>query len=200
MAAGTLARHLQCLETEAQALLAAHKAAFPRYWSWSDDVENSALLHRELSSVFGWHIAIGSESNPRALRNFPLQANGAEMLRLACCLTTERGISVCAPNHDALLIEAPIAELEAAICRTRQFMAEASATVLDGFELRTDVRVIYAPDRWTDQRGEAVWSAVQQAIANNTGPDHQRARSCSPEHPRPISLYVSKKDNPDVAN
>ena len=36
-----------------------------------------------------------------------MQANGAEMLRLACCLATERGIEVCAPVHDAVLICAP---------------------------------------------------------------------------------------------
>ena len=36
-----------------------------------------------------------------------MQANGAEMLRLACCFATERGVRVCAPVHDAILIEAP---------------------------------------------------------------------------------------------
>jgi hypothetical protein len=29
-------------------------------------------------------------ANGRSLRNFPMQANGAEMLRLACCLGTEK--------------------------------------------------------------------------------------------------------------
>ena len=36
----------------------------------------------------------------------PLQGNGAEMLRLACSLATERGVTVIAPVHDALMIEA----------------------------------------------------------------------------------------------
>jgi hypothetical protein len=34
------------------------------------------------------------------------------MLRLACCLATEHGIKVCAPVHDALLIEASLNDLE----------------------------------------------------------------------------------------
>ena len=198
MGATTLARQLQCSESKAQALLAAHRATFPRYWSWSDNVENSALLNRELQSVFGWRLAVGPEANTRALRNFPAQANGAEMLRLACCLATENGIRVCAPNHDALLIEAPLDELDATIYRTRQFMAEASATVLDGFRLRTDVKVIRAPDRWTNKRGEAVWSAVQRALAQDVGPARQYDRTCPPAHTRPISLYVFKKDSIDV--
>src|SRR3954464_13305113 len=57
---------------------------------------------------FGWPLHVGAAFNPRSLANFPMQANGAEMLRLACCLATERGIRVCAPVHDALLIEAPL--------------------------------------------------------------------------------------------
>ena len=41
-----------------------------------------------------------------------MQANGAEMLRLACCFATEEGIAVCAPVHDAILIEAPVEEID----------------------------------------------------------------------------------------
>jgi len=62
---------------------------------------------RQLWTVFGWTIHTGAKVNPRSLRNFPMQGNGAEMLRLACCFATEQGIRVCAPVHDALLIEAP---------------------------------------------------------------------------------------------
>ena len=65
---------------------------------------DTAMLGRPLHTVFGWRVHVGENSNPRALRNFPMQANGAEMLRIACCLTTERGIEVCAPVHDAVLI------------------------------------------------------------------------------------------------
>ena len=39
-------------------------------------------------------------------------------LRLACCLATECGIRVCAPVHDALLIEAPVAEIEEHVATT----------------------------------------------------------------------------------
>ena len=41
-----------------------------------------AMLHGSLHTVFGWH-AHRRDTNPRSLRNFPMQANGAEMLRLA---------------------------------------------------------------------------------------------------------------------
>ena len=69
-----------------------------------------------------------------------MQGNGAEMLRLACCLATERGIEVCAPVHDAVLIAAPLYRLDEDVAAMREAMREASSVVLDGFELVTDVR------------------------------------------------------------
>ena len=95
---------------EGRELLRLHRETYPRYWRWSDAVQDFAMLRGYLQTVFGWGVHVGHDANPRSLRNFPLQGNGAEMLRLACCLATERGIRVCCPVHDALLVEAPAAE------------------------------------------------------------------------------------------
>ena len=42
------------------------------------------MLLNRLHTVFGWTVRVGPDANPRSLRNFPCQANGAEMMRLAC--------------------------------------------------------------------------------------------------------------------
>src|SRR5262249_12746330 len=119
-------------------------------------------------AAFGWTIHVGSNANPRSLRNFPLQANGAEMLRLACIRATERGISVCAPIHDALLIEAPAEAIAGAVAATQAAMAEASQLVLDGFQLRTEAKVVQHPDRYSDPRGERFWWTVWELIDERT--------------------------------
>ena len=129
-----------------------------------------------------------------------MQANGAEMLRLACCLMTEAGITVCAPNHDAIMIEAPLVDLGETVAEARRLMAEASAVVLDGFALRTDVQVVRAPDRWTEDRGHAVWSALQQALAPGFGPAHPSDTTCSSASPRTVLLYVSKEDSSNASD
>jgi DNA polymerase-1 len=113
---------------------------------------------------FGWQIHTRDELNDRSLRNFPMQANGAEMLRIASVLLTEAGIRVCAPVHDALLIEAPLAELDQAIVTTKSLMGEASRIVLDGFELGSDVKEVRYPDRYMDKRGEVMWDKVINLI------------------------------------
>jgi DNA polymerase I len=190
MGAARLAQQVGISEADAKELLARHKAAYPKFWRWSDAVETQAVLHGELQSVFGWRVSVGSDANPRGLRNFPMQANGAEMLRLACCLATEAGIQVCATIHDAILIEAPLDQLDDAVRRTKRIMAEASAIVLDGFALRTDVKSVRAPERWIDPRGAAVWSAIECMIRSDGAPAHERHGTCAPTVTRPIS-YMS---------
>jgi hypothetical protein len=117
-----------------------------------------------------------------------MQANGAEMLRLACCLATERGIEVCALIHDAILICAPLDRIDADIATTRAAMAEASRIVLDGFELRTDCpdefdgrgkrnpfpQIIRYPNRYMDKRGATMWATVTRLLAS---PEMQRRAS-----------------------
>jgi DNA polymerase-1 len=122
------------------------------------------MLRGSLHTVFGWHVHAGENVNPRSLRNFPMQANGAEMLRMACCLATERGIEVCAPVHDAVLICAPLERLEADVARMRTCMAEASRIILAGFELRTDATLIRYLDRYSDPRGAVMWNRVMHLV------------------------------------
>lgn len=148
----------------ARELLRRHRETYPRFWRWSDAVIDHAMLHNTVWTVFGWPIHIGSTVNPRSLRNFPMQANGAEMLRLACCLATERGLSVCAPVHDALLLEAPVDRIDDTVAATRAAMAEASRVVLDGFELRTDAEVVRYPDRYMDKRGRTMWDTIWSLV------------------------------------
>jgi hypothetical protein len=66
--------------------------------------------------------------------------------------------------HDALLIEAPLEDLDAEIARTQAFMAEASRTVLPGFELNSDAKVIRYPERYSDKRGAEMWMRVMRRI------------------------------------
>ena len=144
----------------ARDLLRAHRETYRVFWRWSDAVVDYAMLAGSLHTVFGWHVHVHESPNPRSLRNFPMQANGAEMLRLACCLATERGVEVCSPVHDAVLICAPLERLEADIERMQAAMTEASRIVLCGFQLRTDVMRVHHPDRFRDPRGTEMWDKV----------------------------------------
>jgi hypothetical protein len=168
MEAESLAARIGQPPVVARDLLRAHRDTYRKFWLWSDAAVDHAMLHSALHTVFGWCIHVGADSNPRSLRNYPMQANGSEMLRLACCLATERGIEVCAPVHDAVLICAPLDRLEDDIASMRAAMAEASNIVLAGFELRTDATRIQYPDRYQDPRGTAMWNRVIELITKRS--------------------------------
>jgi DNA polymerase I len=160
MEAESLARRIAQPAIVARDLLRAHRETYRRFWEWSDAAVDQAMLSGVIYTVFGWPVHAGGLPNPRSLRNFPMQANGAEMLRIACCLATERGIEVCAPVHDAVLICAPFDRLDADVAAMRAAMTEASRFVLGGFELATDVKVVRWPDRYMDPRGRQMWDRV----------------------------------------
>jgi len=164
MEADGLARRIGQLPIVARDLLRAHHETYRRFWRWSDAAVDHAVLTGALHTVFGWPIHVGEGFNPRSLRNFPMQANGAEMLRLAACFATEQGIEVCALIHDATLICAPLDRLADDIERTRAYMAKASRAVLNGFELRTDVHEVRYPDRYQDPRGTLMWDRVMRLV------------------------------------
>jgi DNA polymerase-1 len=164
MEADSLAARIGVPRVAAVDLLRLHRSTYRRFWEWVDGAVDYAMLHGTLHTTLGWKIHRGSNPNPRSLRNFLMQANGAEMLRLACCYATEGGIAVCAPVHDALLIEASIERIDDAVAATKAAMAKASSVVLSGFELRSDVRVFPYPQRYADERGARMWSEVQRLL------------------------------------
>jgi hypothetical protein len=160
LSAEGLARKLDVPACKGRELLQMHQETFRPFWKWSNGIEMEAMLSGQLRTVFGWTVHVGTDANPRSLRNFPMQASGAEMLRLACCLATERGIMVCAPVHDALLVEGPADEIDEVVARTQEAMREASELVLPGFPLRTDAKIVRFPDRYMDDRGRKMFETV----------------------------------------
>jgi hypothetical protein len=146
-------------------LLRQHREKYARFWTWRDAAVDHAMLTGKLWTVFGWDVHVEGDTNPRSLSNFPMQGNGAEMLRLAAILVTEAGINLCAPVHDALLIEGPAGDIDAVIEEARRLMAQASRTVLGGFELRTGVEKVVHPERYRDdKRGGPMWDRVMSLL------------------------------------
>lgn len=202
MGAAALAQRIKQPEVRARELLRLHRETYRTFWAWSDGAVDHAMLHGSLWTVFGWTVQTGTDPNPRFLRNFLMQANGAEMLRLACCEMTERGIRVCAPVHDAVLIEAPLYALDAATHTAKAIMADASSVVLGGFRLRSDADVVRYPDRYRDERGAVMWNTTQAILQQledveagppaPTEPAHVRTTTGASTPTRPISSFFTK--------
>jgi hypothetical protein len=149
---------------EAREMIQMHKQLYRRFWEYSGAVVDSAMIANRLSTVFGWQRRVKATDKPTSLMNFPMQANGAEMMRIAAIAATEAGIDVCAPIHDAFLVTAPLWRLDDDVRRMCEIMSKAGSSVTGGLPIRTEARVIRYPDRYMDERGISMWNRVVRLV------------------------------------
>jgi DNA polymerase-1 len=166
MQSETLARRLGVSTFVAHEMLGQHRGLFNQYWAWVEDWIAHALDTGMMHTPLGWSCCTGiTEFNARSIGNFPVQATGADILRIACIWAHRRGIKLCGPIHDAVLIESSIDRIEADVALTQEIMRRASRVVLNAdpagtYELRTDATIVRYPDRYSDKRGRQVWADV----------------------------------------
>ena len=158
-----LAKKIQRPVVHARDILRRHRSTYRRFWEWSDAAANHAAIHGHMTSVLGWRWA-APEKAERTARNFPMQSAGADMLRVAVIRALEAGVRVAAPVHDAILIEAPVADIDDAVAATRAAMVQASRDLLGDLELRVDAEIIRYPDRYMDERGQAMWDTAMRHL------------------------------------
>jgi DNA polymerase I len=164
MGAHSMALQAGISVAHAQELIALHKRTYRRFWEWSDGMVETALLARRQGTVFGWQRRLVGDFKLTSVRNFPMQANGAEMMRVAAIGAMRAGIEVCAPVHDAFLIAAPPDRLEHDVEVMRDIMTQAGALIC-GVPVRTEAKLIRSPDRYMEERGIEMWNRVMR-LAN----------------------------------
>jgi hypothetical protein len=155
MGVPTLAKGLDRHPIIASNLLEQHRQTYHRFWQWRDDQVNVSMLDRNCESVFGWKLHIATSPNKRTLYNFPMQANGAEMLRLAAWQLCEAGLVPSMLVHDGILLEL---RSEEEIAHAIEIMRGAGRAVCDGFEIGIDIEMdqrVHGP-RYYDKRPVAV--------------------------------------------
>jgi DNA polymerase-1 len=173
---------------EARELLQLHRRCFRRFWQWNDDVVLYAKLYGKIWTTYGWELNTTVNSKIQTLRNFLMQANASERLRIACYRFVarggpQRGFLLAGPVHDALLVETATESIEDAIHFTRSVMEEASRAVLAGFTLGVDIKVWRHPDRFMDEkRGRATWNKIMDYL------DRAEADANRPHFHNPLRL------------
>lgn len=152
----TLALKLHVPLEEAKELLQLHRRAYPGYWDYTAAVVEKARFEHQIWTAMDWRLNDAHREKTNSIRNFPMQATCADILRLACCLATEAGLEVVAPFHDALLVHVPLTEVDDSLEFIRGCWSRASSALLDGYELRCDPdrkkSVFEYPQRFMDGR------------------------------------------------
>jgi hypothetical protein len=150
---------------EACEILARLRARFHWFFDYTYRVLDHAGLRLEICTPFGWYMQCPSGTNPRTIRNFPIQSTGSEILHVLCILAERRGIELVASIHDAVLAEGDLDQVEDLSRALDQLMGDTSAVVLRGYRLPTDFQIIRPGERYFDERGEAMWNTVSKLLA-----------------------------------
>jgi DNA polymerase I len=164
MGVPSLAKGLDRHPLIASGIIEKHRRAYPRFWKWREDMVNTAMMRREMRSVFGWPLRISTSPNKRTLYNFPMQSNGAEMLRLAAWRLCEIGIVPCMLIHDGLLIEAKDMEQ---VEQAKDIMRAAGRDVCNGLEIGVDTdQLLLNGARYRDKRPVAkkMWVTMMRTL------------------------------------
>ena len=160
----SLAARTGLSQFEAGEILARLRAKFHRFEDWCRSVFDHAGLELEVGTPLGWYMQCPPGTNPRTIRNYPIQSAGSEILHVACVLAERRRIAIVAPVHDALLAEGPADEAEDLSRALDQLMGDAAAVVLRGYRLPTDYKIMRPGERYQEKRGAEMWATVMRLV------------------------------------
>jgi hypothetical protein len=155
----------------ARNLINAHHRDYAVFWRWLDDTARTARSQGFIRVGGGWRLRVDQKVNELSLRNFPVQATGAEILRLATCFLGDGKIRVVALLHDALMLEVPLAEVNQQLAKAKQLIVYAGQQLLDGFELGVDAKIITDHFELEGEEDLKMWALLKEfgAIDLNAG-------------------------------
>jgi DNA polymerase I len=164
MGVPSLAKGLDRHPIIASNIIERHKRTYPRFWEWRTDMVTSTMFRRRIESIFGWPLHITASPNKRTLYNFPMQANGAEMLRLAAVKLCEAGLVPSMLIHDGILFELNDDEQAE---HAKEIMRGAGREICNGLEIgvEEDQRLIGGAN-YSDKRPTAkkMWATIMGAL------------------------------------
>lgn len=120
-----------------------HKTTFTGYWQWTEHTINQARKSGFIQSTDGWTYFVTDAVRDTQLLNFPMQANGAALMRLAIMnLAQHQDIDLICTQHDAIYVNARICDKKRVIEQIQQSMDNACNDLFkDKITLRTELTI-----------------------------------------------------------
>jgi DNA polymerase I len=150
-------------KSRAQEMLVQHHDLFPDYWTWSDSVVQAAFDRGEMRTPCGWGSRVPSSSNVRTWMNFPIQATGADIMRLVVTYLDRQSVDILAPVHDGFLLSCRRDQLEELHAAVDWACSTAVEQVIPGFPLRWET--VEHEGRFYDKDGAEIWAQIMAALS-----------------------------------
>ena len=150
-----LARNLGIPRWPAQNIIDQMIARYPVLNAWLDRIGVKAEHYIPITCTLGWSLAMtGKRGEERTFLNYPMQANGSELMRLVIVRASKLNLIGCA--HDSFMIEDTVDRIEQSVAELQNIMRQASRDLFGGFEIRADCDpvkdIVRYPDRFIDDR------------------------------------------------
>jgi DNA polymerase I len=137
----------------------------PDFWQGRLQAVANALNDRRIESSYGWPLHITHAPNQRSLLNFPMQSNGAEMLREAAVQLVDAGIIPIMLIHDGILFqETDPRKIEEA----QEIMRKVGREICEGINVGVDLdwSTTKTGPRYQDKRplAKSMWEAIMNVL------------------------------------
>jgi DNA polymerase I-like protein with 3'-5' exonuclease and polymerase domains len=150
--------------SDAQEIYHQHKSTYSRYWKWSDDFVETLKSTGVYVLPDGWALRFDANKNGDGLlsaRNFPVQASAGAIFRRSVIETAKADIETVGTLHDALLMQAPVADAERVSAAASKIMRGVSKHFL-GKEIRVSSKIYL--DRFEDKDGAGDWKRISKIL------------------------------------
>jgi DNA polymerase-1 len=188
-----LARNLRIDPAVAGRWMQSFRERYARMVTYGEETVLRGVSTGHLQTRLGWRLQVrdliaskhaldsqkkpANQLTPNSLRNWPVQSNAAEILRLAVIEAAAKGVAIVGTLHDALFIESPADEIDTHVRLAREAMQDASATILHCpatgryYPLRVDHTIITAPDHYREKESQAWWQRLRDMLLQLSGQD-----------------------------
>jgi DNA polymerase I-like protein with 3'-5' exonuclease and polymerase domains len=161
----------ECMRTAVD-ILRWHKRVFRVYWRFVDE---EVMFARKgwIRARDGWTQFADQNSKFTRLQNFPMQANGAVILREAVKLLAQHNsIELVCTLHDSIMIYCHVDDAVVHENILRRCMEQATANVMLGVQMPmkipVEVKTFTHETGYTDERGSAMYGRVMSILKEAT--------------------------------
>jgi hypothetical protein len=167
MGVPSLAKGLNRHPLIAAEIIGLYARRHPEFWRGRLEAVQTAMLRRRIESSYGWPLRISHSPNQRSLLNFPMQSDGAEMLREGTVRLCDAGIVPIMLVHDGILFEETDPRtIEEAI----EIMRAVGYEICDGINIGVDLDwcTLKGGSRYRDKRpvAQKMWATVMEVLVS----------------------------------
>jgi hypothetical protein len=167
MGVPSLARGLDRHPLVAAEIIWKYSHQYSKFWGGRLEAVRHAMSTRKIESSYGWPLRLTHTPNKRSLLNFPMQSDGAEMLRQWTVRLRDAGIVPIMLVHDGILFEETDPRR---IEEAREIMRAIGRDVCDGIDVGVDLAwsTLSGDRRYRDKRDMAqdMWAAIMDVLVS----------------------------------